>query len=36
MTQALSDEWKKLTGNKKQYYEKMHEIRKKERNEILE
>ena len=36
MTGTISDEWKKLPGNKKQYYEKMYEIRMKERSEIYE
>jgi hypothetical protein len=36
MTQTISEEWKKLTGNKKSYYEKMYEIRMKERSDIYE
>ncbi len=35
MTGTISEEWKKL-ANKKQYYEKMYEIRMKERSEIYE
>jgi hypothetical protein len=35
MTGTISEEWKKL-ANKKQYYDKMYEIRMKERSEIYE
>ena len=36
MTETISEEWKKLPGNKKQYYEKLYEISMKERSEIYE
>jgi hypothetical protein len=36
MTETISDEWKKLPGNKRQYYEKMYQLRKAERADIYE
>lgn len=36
LTKALSEEWNRLTDNKKEYYEKIYNIRIRERNIIFE
>ncbi len=36
MTGSISEEWKKLPANRKQYYDKMYDLRMKERSEIYE
>jgi len=35
ITKQLSEEWKHISGSKKSYYEKMYEIRMKERLELF-
>ena len=36
ITKALADEWKALSANKKEYYEKIFNIRIREKNNLLE
>lgn len=36
LTKALSEEWKKLPANKKEFYEKMYNIRLREKNNLFE
>ena len=36
MTKQISQEWKKILPTKKNYFEKMHEIKQKDRNVIIE
>lgn len=36
LTKALSEEWKRLSDNKKEFYEKIYNIRNREKNSLVE
>lgn len=35
LTKQLSEEWKGLSANKKEYYEKIYNVRLRERNALI-